>query len=87
MAKTNSTPTLRSAICSAIGSSSQPKSVVVAPNGTGAKAMKQVATEMIGASENSSLSAALGCSSSLKNSLTMSAIGCSRPFGPTSHGP
>jgi len=44
-------------------------------------------TEMIGASENRNASAAFGRSSSLKNSLTMSAIGWRRPFGPTRYGP
>ena len=78
-AKTTSTATLMSATSSGIGSSSRPKNVDAAPNGIGANATYAAATEITGAARNSAASAALGRRSSLKISLTMSAIGWSRP--------
>jgi len=59
----------------------------LAPNGTTAKAEKAAVAEMIGASANSSGSAARGRSSSLNISLMTSANGCSSPCQPTRVGP
>jgi hypothetical protein len=66
---------LTSATWSLSGSLSRPKNVVLAPNGTTANAAKAAVAEMIGASANSSGSAARGRSYSLNISLMTSAIG------------
>ena len=72
-----------SATSSGIGSSSKPKNVDAAPNGTGANATYAAATEMTGAAEKQQRRPPpSGRRSSLKISLTMSAIGWSRPLGP-----
>src|SRR3954470_24332152 len=87
MAKITSTATLTSDTCSLIGSCSRPKKVVLAPNGTTAKAENAAVAEMIGARAKRSGSAARGRSSSLNISLMTSANGCSSPCQPTRIGP
>ena len=82
-----STATLTSATCRRSGSSSSPKNVVEAPNGTTANAANAAVAEMIGASAKRIASAAPGRSSSLNISLSTSANGCIRPLGPTRYGP
>src|SRR6185503_15151746 len=87
MAKITRTATLTSATCNRIGSSSSPKKVVSAPNGTTANAENAAVAEMIGASAKRIGSAAPGRSSSLNISLMTSANGCSSPCQPTRIGP
>ena len=59
----------------------------VGPNGTTTKTVKAASTTMKGAIQKIKLSASAGMMSSLSNSLRESAIGCSRPCGPTRIGP
>ena len=62
-------------------------STVSGPNGTTAQAASAGMMVMTGPSRNSGLLAAVGRMISLKISLTASAIGVSRPNGPTRLGP
>ena len=55
--------------------------------GNTANAASAASSEMPGASGNRNGSAMLGRTSSLKNSLSASATGCSNPVGPTRFGP
>ena len=56
-------------------------------NGRTAKAVSAVMVETHGANQKMALSASAGMMSSLSSSLKASAMGCSRPCGPTRMGP
>ena len=62
-------------------------SALSGPNGTTAQAASAGMMVMIGPRKNRPRLAAVGTMISLKISLTASAIGCSRPNGPTRFGP
>ena len=64
-----------------------PKMSTVSENGMIASVATAVMIEIAGASANSQPTAVLGRNCSLESSLTMSAIGCSSPYGPTRFGP
>ncbi len=56
-------------------------------NGSTAKAVSPVKVEITGANQKMAWSASVGMMSSLSISLSASAMGCSRPCGPTRMGP
>ena len=55
--------------------------------GTTAQAAKATVNVIIGANKNKNLFESVGITISLKNNLTPSAKGCSKPLGPTTLGP